>query len=104
MGLVASGGRTQLPPESAPTNLTSMVNNHRDCDLQVRALELAQGEAVYNPHWLPTVNDPLDCELQVRSPEAAQGKVVQLPPLPTTVSGQILVGETEGPPGTLTEP
>merc|ERR1712219_46206 len=104
MGLVASGGRTQLPPESAPTNLTSMVNNHRDCDLQVRALEPAQGEAVYDPHLLPTVNDPLVCELQVRSPEAAQGKTVQTSPQPTTVHGQIFVGETAGPPGTLTEP
>ena len=81
-----------------------MVNNHPDCDLQVRALEPAQGEAVYDPHLLPTVNDPLVCELQVRSPEAAQGKTVQTSPQPTTVRGQILVGETAGPPGTLTEP
>ena len=90
--------------EGTPTNLTSMVNNHRDCDLQVRALEPAQGEAVYNPQLLPTVNDPLVCELQVRSPEAAQGKAMPPPPRPTTIGGQILVEETEGPPGTLTEP
>ena len=59
---------------------------------------------MYDPHLLPTVNDPLVCELQVRSPEAAQGKTVQTSPQPTTVRGQILVGETAGPPGTLTEP
>ena len=33
-----------------------------------------------------------------------RGKPCTPPPQPTTVSGQILVGETEGPPGTLTEP
>ena len=84
--------RPRPPPEEraegAPTNLTSMVNNHPDCDLQVRALEPAQGEAVYDPHLLPTVNDPLVCELQVRSPEAAQGKTMQTSPQPTTVHGQ----------------
>ena len=82
-----------------PTDPISIVNDNQDCDLQVRVQETDQGKAGRPPSLKSTENDPVVFDWQVRGTGATQEKAVHPPLQPMTVNGQILGGETGGPPG-----